>query len=122
MIGPSKSISDSGSFLWIAQRVSGLLVFFYFLFILGILVSVQEVTYEYWKSIFNNRLVQVFSLLAIVSLITHAWIGIQCVISDYITERLIGPKAILIRRTVSNFFGLLLMFYLFWSLLILWNL
>ncbi len=122
MIGSSKSLFDSGSFLWIVQRVSGLLVFFYFLFILGILVSVQNVTYEYWKSIFNNRLVQIFSLLAIVSLITHAWIGIQCVISDYITERLIGPKAILIRRTLNYFFGLLLMLYLFWSLLILWNL
>ena len=122
MIGSSKSLFDSGSFLWIAQRVSGLLVFFYFLFVLGILVSVQDLTYEYWKSIFNNRLVQVFSLLAIVSLITHAWIGIQCVISDYITERLIGPKAILIRRTLTIFFGLVLLIYLFWSLLILWNL
>ena len=122
MIGSSNSLANSGSFLWIAQRVSGVMVFLYFLFVLGIIAAVQDLTYDYWKSIFNDRLVQVFSLLAIISLITHAWIGIQCVISDYITERLIGPKAILIRRTLSNFFGLLLMFYLFWSLLILWNL
>lgn len=122
MIGSSNSLANSGSFLWIAQRVSGVMVFLYFLFVLGIIVSVQDLTYDYWKSIFNDRLVQVFSLLAIISLITHAWIGIRCVISDYITERLIGPKAILIRRILSSFFGLLLMVYLLWSLMILWNL
>ena len=122
MIGSSNSLANSGSFLWIAQRVSGVMVFLYFLFVLGIIVSVQDLTYNYWKSIFNDRLVQVFSLLAIISLITHAWIGIRCVISDYITERLIGPKAILIRKTLSNFFGLLLLVYLLWSLMILWNL
>ncbi len=122
MIGSSNSLANSGSFLWIAQRVSGVMVFLYFLFVLGIIVSVQDLTYNYWKSIFNDRLVQVFSLLAIISLITHAWIGIRCVISDYITERLIGPKAILIRRILSSFFGLLLMVYLLWSLMILWNL
>ena len=122
MIGSSNSLASSGSFLWIAQRVSGVMVFLYFLFVLGIIVSVQDLTYDYWKSIFNDRLVQVFSVLAIISLITHAWIGIRCVISDYITERLIGPKAILIRRILSNFFGLLLMVHLLWSLMILWNL
>ena len=122
MIDSSNSLANSGSFLWIAQRVSGVMVFLYFLFVLGIIVSVQDLTYNYWKSIFNDRLVQVFSLLAIISLITHAWIGIRCVISDYITERLIGPKAILIRKTLSNFFGLLLLVYLLWSLMILWNL
>ena len=37
---------------------------------------------------------RVFTLLvAIAAVAFHAWIGMRCVFTDYITVRLIGPKA-----------------------------
>ena len=113
--------SSSGSLRWIIQRVSGIVLLLYAMFILSVLVYNSDINYSYWRSIFAMLPVQVFTFSAILSLISHAWIGIQCVISDYITERLIGPKAVLIRKFCIMFFGGLMALYFVWGALILWN-
>ena len=64
-------------------------------------------SYFEWRQIFESKIVKFFSWVTVFSLISHAWIGIHCVISDYITVRLIGPKALVIRKIFMSFDGYL---------------
>jgi succinate dehydrogenase / fumarate reductase membrane anchor subunit len=51
----------------------------------------------------------------------HAWIGIWCVLTDYVTVRLIGLKADIIRTTLQYALGGVTAAYLLWTVKILWG-
>ena len=44
---------------------------------------------------------KVFTLMAALSLAAHSWIGLWSVFTDYLTERMLGPKGNAIRFGVS---------------------
>ena len=113
---------NSGSARWMVQRIGGVVIFLYALFILWNLFVNESMSYFEWKQIFEPKIVKFFSWVTVFSLISHAWIGIHCVISDYITVRLIGPKALVIRKILMSFLTVILVGYFLWSALILWGL
>ena len=112
----------SGSARWMVQRIGGVVIFLYALFILWNLFMNESMSYFEWRQIFESNIVKFFSWVTVVSLISHSWIGMHCVISDYITVRLIGPKALVIRRIFVSFLTVILVVYFLWSALILWGL
>jgi succinate dehydrogenase / fumarate reductase membrane anchor subunit len=64
---------------------------------------------------------RIFSLLTLLSILAHAWIGIWCVLTDYITIRLIGPKATPIRMFLQLVVIAVILLYAVWTIDILWG-
>ena len=53
--------------------------------------------------------------------LVHAWIGMWTVSTDYLTVRLMGPKATGLRIVFQTGYVLVLFVYLVWGFRILWG-
>lgn len=91
------SLGRNGLYDWVVQRISALVLAAYFVFIFVYLVINPDLTYEQWVGLFSCLWMQVFSTITLVMLLAHVWIGLWGVFTDYLTPRLMGPKANLIR-------------------------
>ena len=107
---------------WLLQRVSAIVLAAYFLFIIGFIFGNPDLDYLVWSKLFSSGWMQIFSLLAVLALASHAWIGLWCVYTDYVTERLLGPKAKFLRISLQLLTVLIIGSYVAWTLSIFWNL
>ncbi len=115
------SFSRSGVSDWILQRVSAVILAAFFVVIIGWLICAGEVTYTAWHDFMTSTCMRIFSLLAIVSLAAHAWIGMWTVFTDYLTVRQMGAKASFIRLLAQIVMGLAIFVYVVWGIMILWG-
>lgn len=119
MVTSVTSMGRSGLYDWLMQRVTAVILLAYFAFLAVVLVG--GVDYAGWKALFSQTWVRIFSLLALLSLGIHAWVGLWCVLTDYITERLMGPRATLLRMAAQALCGITMFVYLVWGIQILWG-
>lgn len=115
------SFSRSGVSDWILQRVSAVILAVYFVVIVGWLIFAGEVTYTAWHDFMTTTFMRIFSLLAIVALAAHAWIGMWTVFTDYLTVRQMGAKASFIRLFAQIGMALVIFVYVVWGIMILWG-
>lgn len=113
------NLGRSGLSSWLIQRVSAVILLAYFL-CLGCAI-LGGPSYPEWKALFENTWMKVFSIMAILSLAMHAWIGIWAVLTDYLTERMMGAKGNILRGLVQLICGITLFTYVIWGIQILWG-
>ena len=121
MVKSVTSLGRSGLSDWLLQRVSALIMSAYLIFMVGFFILNPSPSYEQWSGLHSSLAMRIFSLLTILSIAAHAWIGIWCVLTDYITFRLIGPKATPIRMFLQLAMIAVILFYVVWTLDILWG-
>jgi succinate dehydrogenase / fumarate reductase membrane anchor subunit len=110
----------SGVYDWLMQRISAVILLVYFLYVGGVVVS--GVNYLEWKELFAQTWMRVFSLLALLSLGMHAWVGLWCVFTDYFTERMLGTAGNVLRLGAQIVCGVTMFTYIVWGVQILWGL
>jgi succinate dehydrogenase / fumarate reductase membrane anchor subunit len=115
------SIGRSGLSNWLLQRVSALIMSAYLIFMLAYFFVNPSPSYTQWSGLHSSLAMRIFSLVTILSIAAHALIGIWCVLTDYITVRLIGPKATPIRMFLQLAMIAVILFYVVWTLDILWG-
>lgn len=120
MVTSVTSLGRSGLYDWFVQRASALILLAYFLFLGWTLIA--GVDYESWKALFSQTWMRVFSLLALVSLCAHAWVGLWTVFTDYLTERMLGSAGGVLRLLAEAISALIIFTYLVWGIQILWGL
>ena len=64
---------------------------------------------------------RIFSLLALLALAAHAWVGLWTVLTDYVTERQMGAKAAVIRLFLQTGMAICIFVYVVWGIQILWG-
>ena len=121
MVKSVTSLSSSGLSNWMLQRVSALIMTAYLIFMVAYFFVNPSPSYDQWLSLHSTLAMRIFSLLTILSIATHAWIGVWCVLTDYITVRLIGPKATPIRMFLQLAMIAVILFYVVWTVDILWG-
>ena len=99
---------------WLAQRVTAVILLVYTLILLGAVVFTAELSYGVWAGLFAQAWMKVATLLAVVALIWHAWVGIRDIYMDYIKPT--GVRLFLQVLTV-----LALVAYALWAVIILWR-
>lgn len=114
MVKSATSFSHSGMRDWIIQRVSAVVLALYVIALLIFFVSHTSLTYESWKGFFYNPFMQIFSFLALLSMVGHAWIGVWTIFTDYIK-----PKGL--RLFLESIMALALLSYLAWGVSIIWR-
>lgn len=107
---------------WIIQRITAIVMAAYLFFIVGFLVANPALTYDQWSALNGLLSMRIFTLVTIGAVAFHAWIGMRCVLTDYITVRLIGPKANGVRNVLQLGLGFIILLYLVWTIKILWGL
>lgn len=121
MRNSATSFSRSGVSDWVIQRVSAYILGAYFLFIVGYLLCTKDVYFSDWYALMSSTGMRIFTLLAILSLAAHAWVGLWTVLTDYVTERQMGPKATVIRLILQVGMALFVFVYVVWGIQILWG-
>jgi succinate dehydrogenase / fumarate reductase membrane anchor subunit len=104
------------------QRVSAIILLAYFVFLGWVLLACDHVNYETWKLMFSHTWMRVFSMLALVSLGIHAWVGLWAVFTDYLTERMLGSAGNVLRLVAQLVSGIIMFTYFVWGIQILWGL
>ncbi len=119
MVTTVTSFGRSGLSDWLVQRVSGVILLAWFLCVGATLLG--GVDYAAWKAMFELTSMKIFTLLAILSLAAHAWIGMWAVGTDYLTERMMGGLGNALRLAFQIGCGLLIFIYVIWGIQILWG-
>lgn len=121
MVTNVTNFSRSGLFDWMAQRVSAVVLAAYFLFLIGFVACHNGLTYEDWHGLFSQGWMRIFSLLALVSLAVHAWVGMWTITTDYLTNMAIGKWATGVRFLVQALCGIVMFVLFVWGVQILWG-
>lgn len=120
MVTQVTSLGRSGLSDWLVQRVTAVVMLAYTLVILGFFFTTAEVNYEVWRGFHDMICMRVLNAAALISIAAHAWIGIWGVSTDYMTERMMGGKATVIRLAFQAGCGVLLFAYVVWGLQAVW--
>jgi len=99
---------------WLAQRVTAAVMAVYMVLLAAVLIVAAPQDYAAWKAIFTQPVFRIATLLFLLSLYWHAWIGMRDIFMDYI-----HPVAI--RLTLQIGVILSLVVYTIWSVQILWG-
>jgi succinate dehydrogenase / fumarate reductase membrane anchor subunit len=121
MVTNVTNFSRSGLYDWMAQRVSAVVLAAYFLFLIGYVVAHPGLTYEDWHGLFSQSWMRIFSLLALLGLAVHAWVGMWTITTDYLTNMAIGKWATGVRFLVQALCGMLMFVLFVWGVQILWG-
>ena len=121
MVTAVTSFGRSGLSDWLVQRVTAIILLAYTLFIAGFVFFCPELNYATWSALFACTWMRIFSLAAVLSIAAHAWIGLWSVSTDYLTERLLGPKGNVLRLVFQAVVAIVLFSYVVWGIQILWG-
>lgn len=121
MVTAVTSFGRSGLYDWLIQRISAVVLTAYTFFIVGFILLHPDMTYGEWSGLFAHFWVRVFSLLALLSLAAHAWIGLWSVLTDYVTPMTLGKAATAVRVTIQIILGVVTVAYTVWGIEILWR-
>lgn len=121
MVTAVTSFGRSGLYDWMIQRVSAVVMAAYTIFLAAFILLTPELNYEIWKGLYATLWMRVFSLITLLSIAAHAWIGLWAVLTDYLTTRLMGNKATILRVLMQMVLGLITVTYVVWGIEILWG-
>jgi len=114
MVNNAATVGRSGVHDFILLRASAIILALYTFFLAGFFLITPEVTFTVWHELFSCMSVKIFTLLAIIALIAHAWIGVWQVLSDYI-------KPAFLRGALQFIFSITLLGYLAAGFIIVWG-
>ena len=108
-------LTGSGTRDWIVQRISAVVLAIYSVVVLGFFLTHGQVTYDEWVRFMMSLPMRLFSLVAILALAGHAWVGIWTVLTDYVKSS--GMRLVLQALMIVT-----ILIYLFWGVMIFWGL
>ncbi|OGS82807.1 MAG: succinate dehydrogenase, hydrophobic membrane anchor protein [Gallionellales bacterium GWA2_59_43] len=99
---------------WLVQRVTAVVMALYCVVLAGWLLSQPYLNYDVWTALYSSQWMRIFTLLFLLSLFWHAWIGVRDVVMDYV-------KPAGVRLAIHVLVILALIVYSIWSVQILWG-
>lgn len=104
---------NNGIKSWFLQRFTSIVLISYITFVLYS-CNFNNLDFYTWNAFFSNYYTKIFSLVTMLSILIHAWIGLWTVTTDYL-------KCIYMRISAQVLIILLLLIYFVWSIDILWS-
>ncbi|MBX9474286.1 succinate dehydrogenase membrane anchor subunit [Yersinia enterocolitica] len=114
MVSNASALGRNGVHDWLLLRASAIVITLYILYILGFVVIVPDITYEIWRGFFASHITKVFTLLTLLSILAHAWIGLWQVLTDYI-------KPLAVRLVLQLAVVITLLVYLLYGTIVVWS-
>lgn len=99
---------------WLIQRVTAALMAAYSMVLAAYLLLQPRFNYDVWTGLFSGQPMRTFTLLFLLSLFYHAWIGIRDIVMDYV-------KPASVRLVIHVLVILVSLLYAIWSVQILWG-
>ena len=103
-----------GAGQWLRQRITAVIMAVYTVIALIAIAIVQPEGHAEWKALFAPGWVRVVTLLALLSLCYHAWVGVRDILMDYCKPT--GLRLFLYVVVIVSLAG-----YAVWSVNIMWR-
>ncbi|HLF67470.1 MAG TPA: succinate dehydrogenase, hydrophobic membrane anchor protein [Gammaproteobacteria bacterium] len=103
--------TDQGLRDWVIQRLSAIVMAVYSLGLIFYFLCHPELSFADWHGLFAQTWVKVFTMVFLLSLMMHAWLGIWTIFTDYV-------KCFVIRSILNALVLLMLAACFFWGLII----
>lgn len=114
MVKSVLGVNHQGLRDWIVQRVSAIIMALYSLFFIAYIIFHPSLSFSEWRAFFDCTAIKVATVLFLLSLLCHAWIGMWTIFTDYVKPFVI--------RAILNVLVLVMLFACFvWGLMILWS-
>ena len=120
-IKSATGLTGSGSRDWVVQRISAVILAVYSVVLLGFFLTHSNVDFFIWSDFMTSLPMRLFSLIAVLALAGHAWIGMWTVFTDYITSGKMGESAPKLRMVLQTLMIIAILVYLFWGIMIFWG-
>ncbi len=114
MVKHVSSVGRNGVHDFLLIRSTAIILTIYTLYIIGFCALSGDITYLKWTTFFSGTFTKAFTMLALFSILIHAWIGLWQVLTDYV-------KPTLIRGLLQLIVVAVLVIYFFSGLAILWG-
>ena len=121
MVTNATSLGRNGLYDWLIQRASAVVLGAYFFAVIGFFLCGDEATYANWHAYMTSTYMKAFTMIALVSFMGHAWVGLWTVSTDYLTSLQLGKAATTVRLIFQGGLAFVLLAYLFWGIQILWG-
>jgi succinate dehydrogenase / fumarate reductase membrane anchor subunit len=116
------SLSRSGLSDFVIQRVTAMILTLFVLCVVGFFIANPGMDYVTLRAYFASTPMKIFSILAVLATVAHAWIGMWTVGTDYIREHYFGAHATSFRVVYQLGCLLILFVYALWGINIFWSL
>ncbi|MBM7036531.1 succinate dehydrogenase [Vibrio sp. qd031] len=109
MVNHVSSFGRNGVHDYLLLRATAIIMTLYTVYLVSF-IAFTDVSYLSWSSFFDGTFTKVFTMLALASVMIHAWIGMWQVLTDYIKPTLLrgvlqlGVIVVLIGYFLSGFF------------------
>ncbi|NHB86334.1 succinate dehydrogenase membrane anchor subunit [Photorhabdus tasmaniensis] len=114
MVSNASALGRTGIHDWLLLRASAIIIVLYVLYMLGFVAITSDITYEVWRGFFSSSITKVFTVLALFSILAHAWIGMWQVLTDYV-------KPLALRLVLQLAIIVTLMAYLIYGTIVVWG-
>ncbi len=114
MVKSVTSLTRNGLRDWIVQRVSAVLIAIYVIFLVIYFLTHPGLEYAQWQTLFTCNAMRVFSLVVVISLILHTWVGMWTIGTDYL-------KPLAVRLIYDVIVAVALLAFFIWAIQILWG-
>ena len=121
MVGKLNYLQRRGVFDWVVQRASAALLAIYTVGIIGFLIAHPNLEFETWRSLFSYQIMRIFSMVTLLFLCGHMWVGMWTVITDYLTPLQLGSYAKPIQSLCQVGIISLIIFYAIWGTIVFWS-
>ena len=107
-------LTGSGTRDWIVQRFGAVVLALYSITLLVFFLTHGNVTFIEWSAFMTSLPMRLFSLVAIVALAGHAWVGLWTVLTDYVKS---GSMRLILQALMI----IAILVYVFWGIMIFWG-
>ncbi len=118
------NLGRSGLYDWLVQRVTAVILGLYFVVVMAFFITNPSLDFETWKAFMACTAMKVATILALLSIAAHAWIGMWTISTDYLIKdgHVVGSVPTIIRLGFQSFCVLLLLACVLWGTLLIWGL
>ena len=114
MVINAASLGRSGVHDFILIRASAIVLAIYTIFLVGFIAFSSPLSYDAWHALFSALPMKVFTLLTLVAVLIHTWIGTWQVLTDYV-------KPLMLRGVLQFVFVVAAFCYLAAGIFIVWG-
>tara|TARA_B100001094_G_scaffold333296_2_gene410419 strand:- start:8902 stop:9249 length:348 start_codon:yes stop_codon:yes gene_type:complete len=108
------SVGRNGVHDYLLVRATAVIISVYSLYLMWFFISTPVVTYFDWLELFQDPLMKVSTVLTLIALLVHAWIGTWQVLTDYV-------KPTFLRGSLQLICVVVLLAYVIFGNMIIWS-
>ncbi|MGK9172310.1 succinate dehydrogenase membrane anchor subunit [Yokenella regensburgei] len=114
MVSNASALGRNGVHDFILVRATAIVLTLYIIYMVGFFAINGDITWQVWSGFFSSAFTKVFTLLALFSILIHAWIGMWQVLTDYV-------KSVALRLMLQLVIVVALAIYVIYGFVVVWG-